>query len=112
MQRFLATLPDADDPKVLYEIRVTQWGGLQLIQLTHDLVPDPDAWMNTPKITGKSLCAEYLPAWLTQFPYLRRTPESQDSTFLRQVQAHLGTRLRPAPEIRTCGPESIYLDPG
>jgi hypothetical protein len=112
MQRFINALPDADDPRVLYEIRQTEWGGLRLIQITHDFGPDPFAWMNNPKITGDSLCAEYLPAWLAQFPHLRRMPEPQASTCRWQGQVHLSTRLRPTPEIRTLGTESIYLDPG
>ena len=110
MQRFINALPDADDPRVLYEIRQTEWGGLRLIQITHDFGPDPFAWMNKPRITGDSLCADDLPAWLK--PLLRRTPESQASTRIRQVQALSSTRLRPTPEIRTLGTESIYLDPG
>lgn len=112
MQRFLAALPDADDPRVLYEIRVTGWGGLRLIRLTHDFGPAPDVWMNTPKITGDSLCAEYLPAWLTQSPHLRRRLESQASTLIGQVQVHLSTRFRHAPGMRSLGLGNLYLDPG
>ena len=112
MQRFISALPDADDPRVLYEIRQTEWGGLRLIQITHDFGPDPFAWMNKPKITGDSLCADYLPDWLTQFPHLRRMPESQTSTLMWQAKALLSTRLRPAPEVRIYGSESLYLDPG
>ena len=112
IQRFINALPDADDPRVLYEIRQTQWGSLRLIQLTHDFGPSPFAWMNTPKITGESLCAEYIPAWLTQSPHLRRRPESPASAFMRQVQTLLSTRLRPTPEMRNLGMKSIYLDPG
>jgi hypothetical protein len=112
MQRFINALPDADDPRVLYEIRQTEWGGLRLIQITHDFGPDPFAWMNKPKITGDSLCADYLPDWLTQFPHLRQMPESQVSTSLRQVQAPHCTRSRPAPGMWALGKEPLYLDPG
>ena len=112
MQRLINALPDADDPRVLYEIRQTEWGGLRLIQITHDFGPDPFAWMNHPTITGDSLCAEFIPAWLTQLPHLRRIPESQVSTSLWQGQAHLSTRSRTTLGMRALGMESIYLDPG
>mgnify|MGYP000627824929 CR=1 FL=1 len=114
MQRFLAALPDADDPRVLYEIRQTQWGGLRLIQLTHDFGPSLYAWMINPKITGTSLCAEYIPTWLE--PLLRQMPESlrwirnhMKCDFLEQAQAQaLGcvfTQL-------SMGMAPLYLDPG
>lgn len=112
MQRYLAALPDADDPRVLYEIRLTEWGGLRLIQISHDFGLAPDAWMINPKITGNGLCAEYAPAWLTQSPHLRRRPESQASTLMRQVHTHAGTRAQPTLGMWALGIESIYLDPG
>ncbi len=112
MQRYLAALPDADDPRVLYEIRQTRWGSLRLIQLTPDVGPSPYAWMIRPKITGDILCGEYAPDWLTQFPHLRRMPESLASVSQELVQSRQSTRSRPAPGLRNLGMESIYLDPG
>ena len=95
MQRFINALPDADDPRVLYEIYVTGWGGLRLRQLTHYFGPDPCAWMNNPKINGDTLCAEYWPDWRAHFPALAEMP-TREATPTRDPM----------------GTTPLHLDPG
>lgn len=112
MQHYLAALPDADDPRVLYEIRQTRWGGLLLIQLTPDFGPSPYAWMNRPKITGDILCAEHCPDWLAENPHLQSILDSQESAYRGSGQAHPSPRSQPARGMSSLAMESIYLDPG
>jgi hypothetical protein len=108
MQVRLARLPDADDPQDLYEVRLNEWGQLQLIKLyTHIDTPDDDAWMSGSRLDSDLFSTD---AYLT--PHLRRMPEPQASTLMGQAQAHTSTRSQPKPGARNLGSESFYLDPG
>jgi hypothetical protein len=108
MQVRLARLPDADDPQDLYEVRLNEWGQLQLIKLySHIDRPDYDAWMSGSRLDSDLFSTD---AYLT--PHLRRMPESPASVSQELVQSRQSTRSRPAPGIRNLSMESIYLDPG
>jgi len=108
MQVRLARLPDADDPQDLYEVRLNAWGQLQLIKLfSHDEAPDLDAWMS-----GSRLDSDLFATELYACPHLQYMPESQASTFMGLVQAHISARSRPVPRIRNLDPDALYLDPG
>jgi hypothetical protein len=108
MQVRLARLPDADDPQDLYEVRLNEWGQLQLIKLyTHVDTRDYDAWMS-----GSRLDSDLFATELYASPHLQNMPESQASTFMGLAQATYSSRSRPVPRTRNLGSETLYLDPG
>ena len=108
MQARLAGLPGADDPEDLYEVRLNDWCQLQHITLySHIETPDPNAWKY-----GSQMDLGLFATLFYMCPHLRRIPEPQASTRIRQVHTRQSMRFRPAPGMWKTDLESIYLDPG
>jgi len=114
MQARLARLPDADDPRDLYEVRLNDWGQLQLIKLfSHLEFPNLDDWKTGSQMDSDLFATDaYLTPHLPQLRASQRKLEPQASALMGPVQAHLSTRSRLTPGTRNLGQEALYLDPG
>lgn len=103
MNRYLDNVVAELGEDIQYLIALSIYGTLHIVSVSDNAmsIRPTDHWQNNPKVTGKTLCAEYLPDWLVQFPQL-----------LQQTQEYLSAMSGPKQRMRALDSKSVFLEPG